>query len=475
MPARASPAPPAVAEVACPSTPSQQEIMERIFARLLEIVASDETNYARIMAAEGLVQRRQAIASIVDQALDRIDLPQGFFLTRSLRLSLLEELFHEILGFGPIDPLIHDPTITEIMVNGPDRIFVERGGLIYGAPVHFRNRDHLKNIIERIVSRLGRRIDESSPLVDARLPDGSRVNAAINPVALNGPFLTIRKFPAETMTIELLLQRGALTDEMAVFIGEAVAARQNIIIAGGTGAGKTTLLNALVSLTPPRERIITVEDSAELRFSEEHVNVCSFEARPPNVEGRGAISIRDLIRNALRMRPDRLVVGEVRGAEVLDMLQAMNTGHEGCFTTVHANSPQDLCSRIETMVCMASTELSVTAIRDIIASAIHLVIQVGRLLDGSRRITHIGEVCRGGPDGRIAIKPIWTFDFARNTGADGSPPCYLFHGIPDRTRSRFEEHGIHLPEEKAEAPAVREAFEESVVMPTVLSNMQKNL
>jgi pilus assembly protein CpaF len=449
-------------------------VMDHLFARLVELVATNEENYSRIMAAQGEAQQRKVIAFIAEQAIDEIDLPDGFFLTRALRANLLEELYNEILGFGPIDPLIHDPTITEIMVNGPSRVFIERDGLIHISPVHFRSREHLTNVIERIVSRLGRRIDESSPLVDARLPDGSRVNAAINPVALNGPFLTIRKFPPEAMTLGVLLERKALNFAMAEFLREAIASRMNIIISGGTGAGKTTLLNALVSLTPPNERIVTVEDSAEIRFSDDHVNVCSFEARPTNIEGKGAITIRDLIRNALRMRPDRLVVGEVRGAEAMDMLQAMNTGHEGSFTTVHANSPQDLCSRLETMVCMASTELSIASIRETIASAIHLVIQVSRLLDGSRKISQVAELCGGGGDGRISVKPIWTLDLAGEAFEDDEEPRYLFHGVPERTRERFEAHGISLHPVYL-AKNADDNLTDKIVMPSVLSNFQKNM
>jgi pilus assembly protein CpaF len=310
-------------------------------------------------------------------------------LSQSEREEVIEQIVYEVTGLGPIEPLFRDHTITDILVNGPKDVYVERKGRLARVPTSFRNNAHLLAIIDRIVSRVGRRVDESSPMVDARLPDGSRVNAIIPPLALDGPVLSIRRFGAQ-ITIDQLLELGALTTEMVNLLAGCVQARLNIVISGGTGSGKTTLLNALSSFVPAAERVVTIEDAAELRLQQEHV--VRLETRPPNAEGRGEVLARDLVKNALRMRPDRIIVGEVRGAEALDMLQAMNTGHEGSLTTIHANSPRDALARIETMIQFAGTTLPTKAMREQISSALDLVIQVSRLSDGTRRVTSVTEV-----------------------------------------------------------------------------------
>ncbi|MEX2647269.1 MAG: CpaF family protein [Gaiellaceae bacterium] len=311
-------------------------------------------------------------------------------LTREERQQLVSEIADDILGYGPLEPLLRDDSVTEIMVNGPERVYVERHGKIEAAPVAFVDSAHLLRIIDKIVSQVGRRVDESSPMVDARLPDGSRVNAVIPPLALSGPTLTIRKFSRDPYTMEDLIDLGTLTSKSAQFLSACVKGKLNVLISGGTGTGKTTTLNAMSAFVPNDERIVTIEDAAELQLQQEHV--ITLEARPANAEGQGEVRIRELVRNALRMRPDRIIVGEVRGAETLDMLQAMNTGHEGSLTTIHANSPRDALSRLETLVLTAGVELPHRAIREQIASAFELLVQISRLVDGSRRITHITEV-----------------------------------------------------------------------------------
>ena len=305
------------------------------------------------------------------------------------REEVIEQIVYEVTGLGPIEPLFRDHSITDILVNGPKDVYVERRGKLARVPTSFRNNAHLLAIIDRIVSRVGRRVDESSPMVDARLPDGSRVNAIIPPLALDGPVLSIRRFGAQ-ITIDQLLELGALTPEMVDLLAGCVQARLNVLISGGTGSGKTTLLNALSSFIPAAERIVTIEDAAELRLQQEHV--VRLETRPPNAEGRGEVLARDLVKNALRMRPDRIIVGEVRGSEALDMLQAMNTGHEGSLTTVHANSPRDALARLETMIQFGAINLPNKAMREQISSALDVIIQVSRLSDGTRRVTSVTEV-----------------------------------------------------------------------------------
>jgi pilus assembly protein CpaF len=330
-------------------------------------------------------QERVVVATVAEQlAADPMPL------SREERTRLEREIADDLLGYGPLQPLLDDDSVTEIMVNGPAHVYVERSGRIEQANAVFAGENHLMRIIDKIVSEVGRRIDEASPMVDARLPDGSRVNAIIPPLALCGPTLTIRKFSRRPYGLEDLIRFGTLTEQSAEFLAACVAGKLNILVAGGTGTGKTTMLNALSAFIPSTERIITIEDSAELQLQQRHV--IPLESRPPNVEGKGEIRIRELVRNALRMRPDRLVVGEVRGPETLDMLQAMNTGHDGSLTTIHANAPRDALSRLETLVLTAGVDLPLRAIREQIASAFDLLIQVNRLIDGSRRVTHVTEV-----------------------------------------------------------------------------------
>jgi pilus assembly protein CpaF len=311
-------------------------------------------------------------------------------LTREERREIVRQLTDDILGYGPIEPLLRDDSVTEIMINAPDRVYIERAGKLEHTPVRFVDDSHIMRIVDKIVSQVGRRVDESSPMVDARLPDGSRVNAIIPPLALNGPTVTIRKFSRDPYTVNDLITFGTLSPRAAQFVAACVRGKLNVLISGGTGTGKTTTLNAMSAFIPGDERIVTIEDAAELQLQQEHV--ITLESRPANIEGTGEIKIRELVRNALRMRPDRIIVGEVRGAETVDMLQAMNTGHEGSLTTIHANSPRDALSRLETLVLTAGVELPHRAIREQIASAFDLLIQIERLVDGSRRITAISEV-----------------------------------------------------------------------------------
>ncbi len=314
----------------------------------------------------------------------------GVKLPESLRIQLFREILDDLIGFGPIQPLLDDPEISEVMVNSPQKVYIERKGKIINTGVKFENDDHIMRVIERIISPLGRRVDYESPMVDARLPDGSRVNAVIPPVAIDSPLLTIRKFGKTRFTIDQLIELDTLTRKMADFLRACVLGRLNIIVSGGTGSGKTTLLNVLSSFIPETDRVVTIEDSAELRLDQDHV--VRMEARPPNVEGRGQVTIRDMVRNSLRMRPDRIIIGECRGGEALDMLQAMNTGHDGSLTTLHANSPRDALSRLETMVLMAGMELPLKVIRQQVASAVDLIVHQSRLRDGPRKITAISEV-----------------------------------------------------------------------------------
>ena len=339
--------------------------------------------------------------------------------------ALLEMVVAESIGLGPIEPLLADASVTEVMVNGPERVYVERDGRLERVPVQFISRHSLMSVIERIVTPIGRRIDEGAPMVDARLADGSRVNAIIPPLSLVGPVLTIRKFAKQRLDIDKLVGFGALSQAMAIFLAKCVEHRRNIVISGGTGTGKTTFLNALSDFIPANERIITIEDAAELRLEQDHV--VSMEARPSNSEGSGQVSIRDLVRNALRMRPDRIVVGECRGGEALDMLQAMNTGHDGSMTTGHANSPRDLLSRLEVMVLMSGMDLPVRAIREQISSAVHIIVQQSRFNDGKRRITRIVEVT-GMEGDTIQLQELFSFDM-RGFDSDGnSMGEFVSHG-----------------------------------------------
>jgi pilus assembly protein CpaF len=329
-------------------------------------------------------------------------------LTAEERQRLVQDIARDVMGLGPIEQFLNDPTVSEVMVNGSDRIYVERGGVIEQTNVHFVSEEHLRRVIERIVSSVGRRIDEASPMVDARLADGSRVNVIVPPLSLDGSILTIRKFAKDPFTVHDLIAMGTITDEVASVLAAAVEGGMNVLVSGGTGTGKTTLLNVLSSFVPPEDRIVTIEDAVELQLHQEHV--IRLEARPSNVEGNGQITIRDLVRNALRMRPDRIIVGEVRGAEALDMLQAMNTGHDGSLSTVHANAPRDALSRLETMVLMAGYDLPTRAIREHVASALNMIIQLERFRDGTRRVSHVTEVV--GMEGEvITLQDIYRFDY----------------------------------------------------------------
>jgi pilus assembly protein CpaF len=332
------------------------------------------------------------VAELVNEAVSRELTTEGTPLTRDEHVRLTKEIVDDIVGYGPLEPLLLDDSVTEVMVNGHDRIYVERSGRIEATEASFLDNAHLLRIIDKIVSQVGRRIDEASPMVDARLPDGSRVNAIVPPLSLRGPALTIRKFSRDPFSAQDLIHFGTLSERAADFLAACVQGKLNILISGGSGAGKTTLLNAVSAFIPNEERIVTIEDAAELQLQQEHV--VPLEARPANIEGTGEVRIRELVRNALRMRPDRIVVGEVRGAETLDMLQAMNTGHEGSLTTIHANSPRDALSRLETLVLTAGIELPVRAIREQISSAFDLIVHIARLVDGSRRVSHITEVLR---------------------------------------------------------------------------------
>ncbi|MBM4431088.1 MAG: CpaF family protein, partial [Chloroflexi bacterium] len=366
---------------------------------------------------------------------------ENVVISRPERLRLFEQVMAEILGYGPIEPLLRDDTVTEIMVNGPKAIYVERAGRIERTSITFDNDEHLLRIIDRIVAPLGRRVDESSPMVDARLPDGSRVNVTIPPISLVGPVLTVRKFARIPYTDEDLKAHGTLTAEFIQFSRACVEARLNIIISGGTGSGKTTLLNVLSGYIPSRERIITIEDAAELQLKQEHV--VTLEARPPNIEGRGQISIRELVINALRMRPDRIVVGEVRGGEALDMLQAMNTGHDGSLSTLHANTARDALRRLETMVLMSGMDLPLRAIREQVSSAIDCIVHLERMSDGSRRVVQVAEV--QGMEGDVIVMQD-VFHFQQSGFRDGRILGRLEPtGIRPKFADKLERAGIRLP------------------------------
>src|SRR5687767_15148470 len=380
---------------------------------------------------------RKEIEESFAKALDA----EGFSLTRTERSRMLGQITDEIVGLGPLEPLLRDESITEVMVNGPGQIYIERAGKLELTPVNFRDDDHVMRIIDRIISPIGRRIDESSPMVDARLPDGSRVNAIIPPISLVGPVLTIRKFAASPLTADDLIRFGSGTPEMFDFLRACVEARLNMFVSGGTGAGKTTMLNILSSFINNDERIVTIEDAAELQLRQDHV--VTLESRPANIEGKGAIPIRELVRNALRMRPNRIIVGECRSGEALDMLQAMNTGHDGSMSTGHANTPRDMLARLETMVLMAGVDLPLRAIREQVASAVDLIVQQSRLKDGSRRIINITEV-QGMEGDMIVMQDVFVFE---QTGyVDGKIQGRLKPtGIRPKFVEKFEAMGIHLP------------------------------
>jgi pilus assembly protein CpaF len=366
-------------------------------------------------------------------------------LTSVERTRLIQDVSDDVLGYGPIDRFLKDPSITEVMVNGPSDVFIERAGRIETTNISFADETHLRRIIDKIVSQVGRRVDEATPMVDARLPDGSRVNVIVPPLAIGGPFLTIRKFSVDPYTVDDLITFGTLSPQVARFVDACVRGRLNVVISGGTGTGKTTLLNVLSSFIPSDERIVTVEDAKELQLHQQHV--LPLESRPANIEGKGEVRIRDLVRNALRMRPDRIVVGEVRGAETLDMLQAMNTGHEGSITTVHANTPRDALARIETMALMAGMELPIRAIREQMSSALDVVIHLARLRDGSRRVTHVSEVL--GMEGDVVtLQDLYLFDYGMGMDETGRSRGELKStGIRPQFAERLGDHGITLEPE----------------------------
>ena len=383
------------------------------------------------------VEVRRQIEEIFGKVIDE----EGLALTRAERVRMLEQITDEIIGLGPLEPLLRDESITEIMVNGPRQVYIERSGKLELTNVVFQNDDHVMRIIDRIIAPIGRRVDESSPMVDARLTDGSRVNAIIPPLSLVGPVVTIRKFAASPFTTDDLIRFGTATADMFDFLRACVEARLNLFVSGGTGSGKTTTLNVLSSFIPNDERIVTIEDAAELQLRQEHV--VTLESRPPNIEGKGAIPIRELVRNALRMRPDRIIVGECRSGEALDMLQAMNTGHDGSMSTGHANSPRDMLSRLETMVLMAGVDLPLRAIREQVASAVDLIVQQSRLKDGTRKIVNITEV-QGMEGDVIVMQDVFVFE---QTGVvEGKIQGRLKPtGIRPKFVEKFEIMGINLP------------------------------
>src|SRR5437762_2971412 len=415
---------------ALPTRESFREAKYRVQNRLINELDPklDLTNQVEV--------RRQ-----IEELFVKIADEEGLALTRAERVRMLEQITDEILGLGPLEPLLRDETITEVMVNGPQQVYIEREGRLELTNVTFQNDEHVMKIIQRIIAPIGRRVDESSPMVDARLADGSRVNSIIPPLSLVGPIITIRKFAATPFTVEDLIRFGTATPEMFEFLEACVKARLNIFVSGGTGSGKTTMLNILSSFIPDDERIITIEDAAELQLRQEHV--ITLESRPPNIEGKGAIPIRELVRNALRMRPDRIIVGECRSGEALDMLQAMNTGHDGSMSTGHANTPRDMLSRLETMVLMAGVDLPLRAIREQVASAVDLIVHQSRLKDGTRRITNITEV-QGMEGDVIVMQDVFVFE---QTGVvEGKIQGRLkLTGIRPKFVEKFEVMGIHLP------------------------------
>jgi pilus assembly protein CpaF len=387
---------------------------------------------------EALLRRR--VEELVEEKLRSEKLP----FSRQMRNRLVSDMADEILGFGPIEPLLRDPTVTEVMINRPDQVYCERFGKLELTDIQFRDVEHIRHVIDKIVTPLGRRVDESSPMVDARLPDGSRVNAIVSPLSLNGPVLTIRKFSVDPYTVEDLIGFGTITQGMAAFLAACVKVKLNILVSGGSGAGKTTLLNVLSSFIPEGERVVTVEDAAELKLHQPHV--VRLESRPPNIEGKGEVKIRDLVRNCLRMRPDRIVVGEVRGGEALDMLQAMNTGHEGSISTVHSNSARDALARLETMVMMSGMDLPSRAIREQVAAALHMIVQITRLSDGSRKVASVSEI-QGMEGNVIVLQDLFTFQ-QKGVGEGGKVLGTMqATGMVPKFIDRFTAAGIRLPHE----------------------------
>ncbi|MDG2130874.1 MAG: CpaF family protein [Fuerstiella sp.] len=414
------------------NTQDFEELKEHIHGKLVE-----KLDLTRLSELEGDSLRRE-IRVVVEHLCDT----ENPLLNRSERERLVEEVLDEAFGFGPLELLLKEEGVADIMINGPKHVFLEKDGRIIKSDVTFRDNDHLLQILDRIVSKVGRRVDETSPMVDARLPDGSRLNAIIPPLALDGPSLTIRRFGSNPLTLEDLLKFGAFTPEMVMFMEGAMKARLNLIISGGTGSGKTTLLNTLSSFISNENRIVTIEDAAEIQLQQEHV--LRLETRPANIEGNGAVTATDLVKNALRMRPDRIIIGECRGGEALDMLQAMNTGHDGSLTTIHANNPRDAVSRIETLVNMSGVELPLSAVRKQIASAVHLIIQASRLQGGPRKVNYITEVV-GMEQDTIVMQDIFRFV---QDGIDGNGKAtghFQSTGVRPKCIEHLEQSGVRLP------------------------------
>ena len=416
---------------------SYQAIKKEIHTHIIDEMPDDLQRVISQSSADQKELRRLVEGMCADAIKDN-----PFAIPLGDRERLVEELISEILGLGPIEPLFKDPSVTEVMVNGPDSIYIERKGRLQKTDVRFRNTEHLMHIIDRIVTAVGRRVDESSPMVDARLADGSRVNVIIPPLSLTGPCVTIRKFSKDVLTVDKMIEFGSFDQRMAEFLEDCVKGRLNIVVSGGTGSGKTTMLNVLSSYVPATERIVTLEDSAELQLKQDHV--VTLETRPPNIEGEGEVTMRDLVRNALRMRPDRIIVGECRTGEALDMLQAMNTGHDGSMTTAHANSARDALSRLETMVLMSGMELPLRAIRSQIASAVDIIVQIARLRDGSRKIINIAEVT--GMEGDIiTLQDLFYFE---NHGVDQDgriTGAFLTSGLRPLCTEKLAMNGVTLP------------------------------
>ena len=416
-----------------------QSIKKTVHRRLVAEMSPQEQMVLSAVHQDA-AQVEQVIGNYVEKVLEE----NPFAVPVSERSKIVSDLKDEMLGLGPIEVLLKDPTVTEVMVNGPKKIFVERMGRLQLTDIQFHDDSHMMNIIERILSPIGRHIDESVPLVDARLEDGSRVNIIIPPLSLIGPCITIRKFATKALSVDNLITFGTLDRKMADFIKACIQARINILVSGGTGSGKTTTLNVLSSFIPENERIVTIEDAAELKLQQEHV--VTLESRPANIEGNGEITIRDLVKNALRMRPDRIIVGEVRGGEALDMLQAMNTGHDGSLTTAHANNPRDALSRLETMVLMAGFEMPIRAIREQVSSAIELILQQSRLKDGSRKITYITEVQHMEGD-VITTQDLFRFE---QTGMDENGKLtghFVSTGMQPGFMDKFQVNGVSLPDD----------------------------
>ncbi|MBF0410829.1 MAG: CpaF family protein [Candidatus Riflebacteria bacterium] len=434
-----------IESVFCINHPRAAEL-EQLFRDIVRSVAQDEGAYNKLNKEKNNNKYDRLLLNFIQEKFNSLTDGMDLKLHGEEKKRFFEDVLDDIKGLGPVEQLLRDPEVTEIMVNGPNCIFVEKGGKNCLTPLRFIDREHLLSSIQEIVGPVNRRIDISSPMVDARLPNGSRVNAVINPVALDGPYLTIRKFPENRHSLEKLIQFGSITAEIAEFFRIAVQARLNIMISGGTGTGKTTMLNVLSEFISPESRIVIVEDTAELTIHKGRKNVCRLEVRPANLEGKGEISIRQLVRNTLRMRPDRIVVGEVRGEEAFDLVQAMNTGHDGSLTTLHANSCRDALHRLEAMVIMAGTNLTQESIRDLITSAINLVVHLARFRDGSRKIVEVTAVEPAGADGKIKAVPLWTYSPDSVSVKDNITGEYLFHGIPEQTRERIEAQGYPLPE-----------------------------